>query len=126
MGEPGQYLCWTLALHRAGRKAEAITKLRQTALQNLYVLPHLFGKAVPEHDTWLGSSDAWPSYVEQIPAEYFALWTPSEIEWGRAVYGSPEVTSVVARWIEIRGELKDLPRGERRSELVEEAFALRR
>src|SRR5688572_26532223 len=37
-GEPMHLLCWTLALYRAGEEVQAVTKLRQTMLSNLYLI----------------------------------------------------------------------------------------
>ena len=34
-GEPYQYLCWTLALFKAGKTADAKRKLKQTMFENL-------------------------------------------------------------------------------------------
>ena len=51
-GEPGHFLCWSLALHRAGNEIAAARKLRQTMLSNLYLLPHLLGSPVAELDIW--------------------------------------------------------------------------
>ena len=42
IGEPFQYLCWTLALYRSGNREAATRKLRQTMLSNLYLVPHLW------------------------------------------------------------------------------------
>lgn len=33
-GDPGQYLCWTLAMYRTEHPHEAVAKLRETMLQN--------------------------------------------------------------------------------------------
>ena len=43
MGEPLDYLCWSLALYRAGDLEAAAKKLLQTMLRNLYLLPALLG-----------------------------------------------------------------------------------
>ena len=124
-GEPGQYLCWTLALYRSSQEEEAVTKALQTALLNLYTIPHLLNEPVDELDIWLGSSDEWPDYVLQIPPEYFRLWEDGEREWARHVYSTPGFKKVLIRWIEIHAELKDLAPGSRRSALVDEAYSLR-
>ena len=124
-GEPGQYLCWTLALHRSAQEDEAISKLRQTALLNLYVVPHLLNEPACDLGIWLGSSHAWPEYVQQIPPEYFQLWEDTEREWARSIYTSPGFRKVVNRWIEIHVELKNLAPGVKRSALVDEASSLR-
>jgi hypothetical protein len=48
IGEPFQYLCWTLALYRSGDLEAAARKLRQTMLSNLYLIPHLLGSEQEE------------------------------------------------------------------------------
>lgn len=126
IGEPGQYLCWTLALHRAGDEEAAKRKLRQLALSNLYVVPHLLGDEVRPLEIWHGSNWALPSYLEAIPPEYFGLWTEEEKDWAREAYERGSVRPAVKRWIEIYCELEDLPPGPKRTALVNEGSALRR
>ena len=41
-----QYLTWALALFRGGRGREAINKLYQNMLQNLYLVLFLLGKSL--------------------------------------------------------------------------------
>ncbi len=72
-GEPGHYLCWSLALYRSGNEVGAAKKLRQTMLSNLYLVPHLLGSPIAKLHIWHGSSDAEPSFVEHIPTPYVAL-----------------------------------------------------
>jgi len=88
-GEPGHFLCWTLALYRAGNEIGAARKLRQTMLSNLYLVPHLLGSAIAELDIWHGSSDAEPSHAEYVPEAYLQLWTEAERKWASRLYGSP-------------------------------------
>ena len=42
-GDPGQYLCWALALRRAGHLDKAESKLCGAMFENRYVLPKLLG-----------------------------------------------------------------------------------
>ncbi|HJN17543.1 MAG TPA: hypothetical protein QGH10_18700 [Armatimonadota bacterium] len=125
-GEPGQYLCWTLTLHRSGDLEAAARKLRETMLQNLYLIPRLLALEVSELDIWHGSSDEWSSYLDYIPKEYFALWDEKEFDWASRLHHGPEFQSVLARYVEIQGELNHLPPGPRRSRLVHEAHGLKR
>ncbi len=123
-GEPGQYLCWTLALHRASRQNEAAKKLRQTALLNLYIIPRLLGGEIEELDMWHGSSDERPSYLQYVPDEFFSIWKENELEWASCLYRSPEFEAVLTRYVEIHRELKHTPPGPKRSRLVDEAWSM--
>ena len=106
---------------------EAVEKLKQTALMNLYLLPHLLGAPPPARsDLWLGSNQEWPEYLEYIPGAYLELWSDSESKWARGISSNPGFTAIIDRWTEIHAELNDLPRGERRSQLVDEAWSLRK
>lgn len=124
VGEPGQLLCWSLALHRAGDEAAAARKLRQTMLSNLYVVPHLLGESIAKLDIWHGSNGAEPDYVAVIPGPYWSLWAEGDREWAASLYRSPEFTSVRTRYIEISRALDTTPPGAERSRLVEEMFEL--
>lgn len=119
-GEPGHLLCWTLALHRAGNEEDAARKLRQTMLGNLYLVPRLLGAPIAALDIWHGSNSAEPDYIDDIPAEYFELWTPAEREWAARLYQSPELQGVRARFIEIGRALNTTPPGPERTRLVAE------
>ena len=66
VGEPAHFLCWTLALHRAGNEIGAAKKLWQTMFSNLYLVPRLLGSPIAALDIWHGSSDAEPSYAARI------------------------------------------------------------
>jgi hypothetical protein len=40
---PDRFLCWCLALYRAGNEIGAAKKLRQAMFSNLYLVPKLLG-----------------------------------------------------------------------------------
>jgi hypothetical protein len=124
VGEPGHYLCWSLALYRSGNEVGAAKKLRQTMLTNLYLVPHLLGSPIAELDIWHCSSDAEPGYIECIPEAYFQLWTDAERKWAAGLYESPGFTSVRARYIAISRELNTTRPGPVRNRLVEEMSKL--
>ena len=126
IGVPDHFLCWSLALHRAGNEIGAARKLRQTMFSNLYLVPHLLGSPIAELDIWHGSSDAEPSYAEHIHEPYLQLWTEDERKWASGLYQSPGFQSVRKRYIEIRRLLDTTPRGPARSRLVKEMHELER
>jgi hypothetical protein len=123
-GEPGQYLCWALALYQSGNHEAAALKLRQTMLMNLYVIPLLLGERIERIDMWHGSNWDEPTYLQYIPPEYFALWNGKARKWAADLYRSEEFQALAARYIEIHKLLLTTPPGPERSRLVDEALAL--
>lgn len=124
IGEPGQYLCWTLALYQQGEQQAAAVKLRQTMLTNLYLIPHLLGIQQPRLDMWHSSNWMEPEYIGLIPSEFFQLWDEDALTWAREMYDSEDFAEVRTRYIEIFSQLQHEPVGPKRSQLVKEAFAL--
>jgi hypothetical protein len=125
VGEPMQYLCWTLVLYRVGDLEAATQKLRQTMLSNLYIISHLLGREQPELDIWHGSNIEEKSYLEHIPVEIFTLWDAAALKWVQEAYGSLDMYRIRERYIEIYRQLKSERPGPKRSQLVEEASKLR-
>jgi len=126
MGEPVQYLCWTLALYRSGDAAQAAQKLCQTMLSNLYLIPHLLGREQEELDIWHGSNLEHKDFVHYVPPEIWALWDAPALQWAKETYDNPEFRRIRTRYIEIYQQLRIEPPGPRRSELVRQASTLRR
>ena len=126
VGEPGHFLCWSLALHRAGNDIGAARKLRQTMFSNLYLVPHLLESPIAELDIWHGSNYAEPSYAEHIHEPYLRLWTAAERKWASGLYHSPGFQSVRERYIDIARALDTTRPGPARSRLVEEMHELER
>ena len=126
VGVPDHFLCWSLALYRAGNEIGAAKKLRQAMFSNLYLVPRLLGLPTAELDIWHGSSDAEPSYVEHIHEPYLQLWTDAEREWADGLYHGPGFRSARERFIEIAGALATTRPGPDRRRLVEEMEKLER
>ena len=124
MGEPLDYLCWSLALYRAGDLEAAAKKLLQTMLRNLYLLPALLEIEQNRLDIWHGTNWAEKSYVQYAPAEVLALWDATALEWAKQMYQSPNFREVRDRYITIYKQLQAEPVGPKRSQLVQEAFQL--
>ncbi len=126
VGVPEHFLCWSLALHRAGNEIGAAKKLRQTMFSNLYLVPRLLGSPIAELDIWHGSSDAELSHAEYVPKAYLQLWTKEERDWAEALYYSPGFQSARERFVEISRALATARPGTERSRLVEEMHKLER
>ena len=118
-GEPVDYLCWTLALYRAGDRPAASRKLVQTMLRNLYLIPALIGIAQPRLDIWHGSNWAEPDYAEYGVTEVAALWDADALEWARHEWESAAVQRVRERYLQLWMQLSHEPVGPTRSRLVE-------
>jgi len=126
VGVPDHFLCWSLALYRAGNEIGAAKKLRQTMFSNLYLVPRLLGTPIAELDIWHGSSDAEPSYVEHIHKPYLQIWNEEERAWAQALYESPGFRSARERFVEIARALSTTRPGPDRSRLVKEMHELER
>ncbi len=125
-GEPYQYLTWALALFRGDRRQEALAKLYQTMLENLYLVPFLLGRNPKPLDIWHGSNLEWIEYAVELPQELLNLWDDVALQWAREVPEHPTVVEKVARYVAIHRKLKSEPPGPRRSALVHESFALKK
>jgi len=123
-GEPLHFLCWTLALYRAGQMEQAAAKLRQTMLSNLYLMPRVLGLDQDVIDMWHPSNLSEKSYVDSLPGELFAVWEPSARQWVHSLYHREPMRRVRDRYIMIYTQLKEEPPGPKRSRLVEEADQL--
>ena len=124
VGEPGQYLCWTLFLYRNGNLEAARRKLVQTMLLNLYLIPRLLGIHQEEIDMWHGSNWKTREYLDYVPPAFFSLWDEEALKWAWEVYESPEWNAIRSRWVEIYRQLKTEPIGDTRCRLVNEAMRL--
>ena len=126
IGEPMQYLCWTLALYRSGEMDAAINKLCQAMLSNLYLVPALIGVEQDVLDIWHGSNMAEKMYLEYVPPEIFELWDEGALRWATEAYDRSDLQTVRERCIAIYRQLATEPRGPKRSQLVREASELGR
>ena len=120
VGEPFQYLCWSLTLFRVGRLEAAKKKLVQTMLMNLYLVPCLLSIETPRLDIWHSSNMAEPEYLEYLPEEHLDLWDEPALAWAKTVYEDPNVQQILKKCMSIRSRLKHEPRGPIRSQLVAE------
>lgn len=92
--------------------------------RNLHLILRRLAEDVPALDIWHASSDCNPSYVDEIPREYFSLWKTDEREWASRLYHGAGATAMRARYIDIYRALRDLPVGPERNRLVDEALEL--
>jgi len=124
IGDPIQYLCWALALHRTGQERAASDKLLQTMLMNLYLIPHILGLNPKTLDIWHGSNFEEIECLYYYSPEVFQIWDERDLEWASKLYNSQRFNNIRERYIEIHKQLKNEPVGIKRTRLVEEASRL--
>ena len=124
LGEVFQYLCWVLTLYRSGHRQQAVDKLIQTMLHNLYVIPFILGWDPEPLDIWHSSDWHEIGYLDYLDPAILRLITEEEKNWMREQYESPQFTAVRNRFIEIHRQLQDEKPGPKRSHLVREASRL--
>lgn len=86
-GEPISHLYRSLALYRAGKMPEARLHLQGAMLQNVYMLPLLFGEPMERLAIWHPSNRERPEYLADV-AEYLEGPTPEERAWMKAEFHS--------------------------------------
>ncbi len=126
IGEPGQYLCWALALYQHGDHEQATQKLLQVMVMNLYLLPRLLDLDEEPGEMWHDSSEASPEYLQFLPPVLFQLWDDNAKVWAKARYHHHTFTTVRNQYITIQRQLTHEPVGPRRTQLVKDASALLR
>ena len=61
-----------------------------------------------------------------MPSLGVAAWNNDDRDWAMGLYRGSEFTQLRERFVDIERQLKHEPRGERRTHLVNELFALKR
>lgn len=124
VGEPLQYLCWTITLLRKDNINKASNKLIETMLKNLYLIPHMLGLNSERLDIWHGSNYEDIGYLSYLPPVVMELCTEKELDWISKKYYSEKFTAIREKYIGIYKHLKTEPRGPKRTELVKQASKL--
>ena len=124
IGEPFQYLCWTLALYRSGDRKNAARKLAQTWFKNPYLVLRLLGTEQQKIDFWHSSNWEQPEYLEAGPSELLDLWNEDALAWAKEVYEEAWFKQVRATYLEMQRRLTNEPVGPERSRLVSEIYWL--
>ena len=124
MGEPFQYLCWSLALYRSGDQKQAAAKLAQTWFKNPYLVFQLLGMDQERLDIRHGSNWEEPEYAAHGPTELLELWDEEAVQWAKDVFQQAWFSRLRARYIEIKRRLMTEPVGPERSRLVSELYEM--
>ncbi|MGD9487332.1 MAG: hypothetical protein AB7W47_04885 [Calditrichaceae bacterium] len=124
VGDPLQYLCWSLTLFKKGKLKEAENKLIQTMLLNLYLIPAILGKAQDQKDIYHDSSSEDKLYIDYIPPEYEKLWDNESRIWLTQTCESERFRKYRERNIELRILLEKEPIGSARNKLVNQLSEL--
>ncbi len=124
-GQPFQYLTWILALYKKGKVKKAETKLMQTMLINLYLVPYIFGDDINKYNFRHFLNSETKEILAYLPDEYANLWDKEAKEWAKSVYYGNDATVLREKYIKLNTLLSNEPVGPRRSELVKEIYNLK-
>ena len=116
-GEPLHYLFWSLVLYRTGYLEKANTKLLETMVQNVYLLPTLLGAPPVPYDMWHSSNRENPEYLAEIPAEYIPELSEEEQSWMKAQLASFRFRRVLDEYVSTYHALKTEKAVEKRRKL---------
>jgi len=125
IGEPGQYLSWTLALYKSGDLKKAYSKFLQTLFLNPYVIARVIGidYVLPFKP---GSNIPTKEWAGWIPDEIYNLWDSESKLWLQESFYREKTQELLLRYNEIGKQIETLPVGAERSKLIEELFAMKR
>jgi hypothetical protein len=124
VGEPFHKLSGALIRHRLGDEQGARYMLADLMLTNLYIIPYLLSEEAPKDTGWQGSSDAYESYITEMPEEILTAITGEDREWMRQLHDSLDFCRFRKRHIEIHRELENTREFEKRRPLTQEARSL--
>ncbi len=125
MGEPGQYLCWTLALYRSGDFKKAYIKFVQTLFMNPFVIARVIGidYKLPYKPSSNVPTKEWADWV---PDEFYDLWDTEAVLWLKDSFHDPKTQSLLNRFNALNKKMDTEPVGSKRTEMVEELFDMRK
>lgn len=105
VGEPFHYLWWALTLYRLGHRESANSRLLETMVRNLYLLPHLVGSLAARQDMWHSSNWDEPDYISQISKEFLPQLSDDERLWVKQQLESPLFQRVKDEYVSTRHAL---------------------
>jgi len=125
IGEPGQYLCWTLALYKSGDFKKAYLKFLQTLLMNPHVIARVIGidYKLPYKPSSNIPTKEWADY---IPPEIYNLWDEEATAWLKESFYAEKTQSLLQRHDDIEERLEAEPYGPERDRLIDELFRIRK
>jgi len=104
IGEPVFDLYWAIAAYRVGRQEKARVRLQHAMLQNLYMLPRLFGEDWKDLDIWHSSNRQYRRYLDDIE-EFLHEPTTAEREWIKQQFYSDSFRRLRDAYIDHYGRL---------------------
>lgn len=120
IGEPAQYLCWTIALLKNAHLEKATEKLWETMFCNLYLIPFLLGEDLVKNETRHGSNWEHPEYAKDTPEEYIALWSPENKLWAKEVFYSEKFITGREKYLQLSKKLDKTEGPSARGKVIQE------
>ena len=123
-GEPGQYLCWTLAIYKSGDLKKAYIKFLQTLFMNPFVITRIVGinYKLPYKP---GSNVPTKEWADWVPDEFYNLWDEESANWLKKSFYDPKTQELFNIYNDIEIKLETEPRGQQRTKLVEQLFKMK-
>jgi tetratricopeptide (TPR) repeat protein len=132
LGKPAEAMAWyrrsmpipevqfglALALWQTGHTEEAIDKLIDAFESNVYIAPLLLGREVARGDVWHVLNTSQLDWAQRYVEQGQGLWPANGLSFLRRVWDRPEGCEAVAEQQAFNRQLKLLPVGKKRSEIV--------
>ena len=125
IGEPGQYLCWTLAIYKSGNLKKAYSKFLQTLLMNPHVIARIVGI---DYKLLYKPSSNIPTkeWADWIPDEFYSLWDDEAVSWLKKSFYDSKTQKLFNRYNALEIKLETEPRGKQRTAMVKELFNMKK
>lgn len=116
-GEPIFNLYWALAHYRAGNIDEARVRLQSAMLENIYMLPLVFGEPVKILEIWHPSNFKEPDYLFDVE-EFLDEPTIEERKWMKEEFSSKRFKDLRNGYIETYKALSNERDFEKRGKIL--------
>ena len=117
IGEPGQYLCWTLVIYKSGDLKKAYMKFLQTLFMNPFVIARVIGidYKLPYKPN---SNIPTKEWAEWVPDEFYDAWDEEAVSWLKKSFYDPKTQEIFNYYNDIEIKLETEPRGQKRTNMV--------
>lgn len=124
--EPLHTLMWALTLFKNKEFEKAESKLIDTMLINVYIIPKVVGvvvdRRISKHSFYFEEEE----FCQGMPKELLKHWDAEAIEWAKSAWHSENVVNIREKYIELQNQIAEARSGPRRTKLMRELGKLRK
>ncbi|MGE5480687.1 MAG: tetratricopeptide repeat protein [Chloroflexota bacterium] len=124
--EPLHTLMWALTLFKNKEFEKAESKLIDTMLINVYIIPKVVGvvvdRRISKHSFYFEEEE----FCQGMPKELLKHWDAEAIEWAKSAWHSENVVNIREKYIELQNQIANARSGPRRTKLMRELGKLRK